>query len=110
MSLALDSTPARFLLIAEGTGFLGRTPGKFEAAGFRSHFAQRVDRPGLDAVEEEDWRRGHQLARQVTFAQGALASFTDSDETENPYPQFSAAWETWADGYNAEAFKALETD
>lgn len=78
-------------------------PDPAEIDGFEAFRASRAlfDNPhdassGLAAEWSRGWWRGYALA----FAEGVLAS-ADGDEAESPYPQFSSAWEAWADGHNA---------
>lgn len=110
MSTAIDTFPAKFLGIHEGTEFLGREIDAAERAGFETFF-----RPLREGAPEDvmgpDFRRGRRLAYAASFAQGALISSKYMGaEIANPYPQFSSAWEAWADGYNAEGHKALTID
>lgn len=110
MSRAAETTPARFLGIAEGTGFLGRMIIGNERIGFLVAFTGRA--PAYIA-DEAEYERGAVLAAQVCFAQGALAELmSDDDEGERicPYTAGTPAWEAWVDGFNAAANAALDIE
>jgi hypothetical protein len=109
MSRAAETTPARFLAIAEG-GFLGRQLSMLEREGFVGFFRDIAD-PTDPATHQYDWADGYILARQVVFAQGALeAADTDWRPIANPYSPGSTAAEVWTQGYNANAQAALDIE
>lgn len=103
-------------------------PTEQERAGFDAFRAGATANPcpaDLSPPERAEWRRGWWTAWARCYAQGALASRGHGDDVErggtgrhlwpggqppedwdappaNPNPQFSAAWEAWATGYNEE--------
>lgn len=113
MTDALTTTPARYLKAA-ADGHLGRVIGGSELTGFRQFFEQNPALPKAKAGTETARQRrlGYSRARAVCYAQGALAAahYTMDHSTprdSNPYPQFSPAWEAWAEGYDDHAAGAL---
>jgi hypothetical protein len=112
MTDALTTTPATYLKASED-GHLGRMIEGSEEASFRSFFAgdgRAFDDSGVfeaPSRDDDGWYR----ARAVCYAQGAIAAekITRTDHgIDNPYPQFSHAWEAWAEGHDDQMAGALE--
>lgn len=107
MSRAAETTPARFLGIADGTGFMGAPPSGETRRGFEAAF--RIALLDPDAAGE-DYRYGHALALQVCFAQGALAYRDQADAAQCPYTATTRAASAWRRGFNAMAYQALDIE
>lgn len=104
MTDALTTTPATYLKAAED-GHLGRMIEGEEMAGLKEFF----EGSGRPSNGLREWQCGWDRAWAVCYAQGAIAGTKDAMAMQvddlsygdaNPYPQFSAAWEAWAEGYD----------
>lgn len=104
---ALTATPDRYLA-ANADCHLGREIEGVEMAGFKAFFAGPASAILAEQLEPEAFESGQLLAHRLCYAQGVKAGLLDeAEDPDNPYPQFSAAWEAWADGYNDETAGAL---
>lgn len=67
-----------------------------ERAGFDAFAAGRP----FDHVAGAPWRRGWHKGWARCYGKGVMAFVMFSGDTvENPFPQFSGAWEAWAQGF-----------
>lgn len=107
MTDALTETPKRYLAAAED-GHLGRMIEGDERLGFEAFFSGRSGAFAAGAVKRQNgWVLAHRLCYGQGVRAGIRADAGEVPEVDNPYPQFSPAWEAWADGFEDEMAGAL---